>query len=252
MPRAGRQDRGHRVRRFALPPGKRRRSAVRGRLHHQFGQPAVQPGRYPPVPIAQQLHGGRDGQHADDVASTPTAAAGPHPRIFTVRMSSRLKLANTNTRLPRPLLGAALAVVHRIIGARFENFAPRHPIPPVESPPLLVYGDADSVLSVAGLRELAALRPRGRGAGGGGWGPQRPRAIRPSLRGDHRIPEPSPRRAAIAGAAARPQRMRPVRSRAAASRERRAGPPPHRVRGIPGTRRRPRRRRRDRRPGASG
>jgi uncharacterized protein len=63
-------------------------------------------------------------------------------------------------RLPRPLLGAALAVVQRIIGARFEDFAPRHRISLVESPMLLVHGDADSVVPVASLHELAVAQPR--------------------------------------------------------------------------------------------
>lgn len=63
-------------------------------------------------------------------------------------------------RLPRPLLGVALAVVQRIIGARFEDFAPRHRIPLVESPLLLVHGDADSVVPVASLYELAAAQPQ--------------------------------------------------------------------------------------------
>jgi uncharacterized protein len=63
-------------------------------------------------------------------------------------------------RLPRPLLGAALAVVQRIIGARFKDFAPRHRIPLIGSPLLLVHGDADSVVPVANLHELAAAQPR--------------------------------------------------------------------------------------------
>lgn len=63
-------------------------------------------------------------------------------------------------RLPRPLLGAALGVVQRIIGARFEDFAPRHRVPLVASPLLLVHGDADSVVPVASLHELAAAQPR--------------------------------------------------------------------------------------------
>lgn len=63
-------------------------------------------------------------------------------------------------RLPRPLLGAVLAVVQRIIGARFEDFAPRHRVSAVESPLLLVHGDADSVVPVASLHELATAQPR--------------------------------------------------------------------------------------------
>jgi uncharacterized protein len=63
-------------------------------------------------------------------------------------------------RLPRPLLDAALAAVQTIIGARFEDFAPRHRIPLVETPLLLVHGDADSVVPIASLHELAAAQAR--------------------------------------------------------------------------------------------
>lgn len=64
------------------------------------------------------------------------------------------------SKLPRPVLGAVLAVVQRIIGARFEDFAPRQRIHLVESPLLLVHGDADSVVPVASMYELAAAQPR--------------------------------------------------------------------------------------------
>lgn len=63
-------------------------------------------------------------------------------------------------KLPRPVLGAVLAVVQRIIGARFEDFAPRHRIPLIDSPLLLVHGDADAVVPVASMHELAAAQPR--------------------------------------------------------------------------------------------
>lgn len=63
-------------------------------------------------------------------------------------------------KLPRPVLAAVMAVVQRIIGARFEDFAPRHRIPLVDSPLLLVHGDADAVVPVASMHELAAAQPR--------------------------------------------------------------------------------------------
>jgi uncharacterized protein len=61
--------------------------------------------------------------------------------------------------LPGPLLEAVLAGVQRIIGYRFEDFAPRHRIALVDTPTMLVHGAVDRVVPVASLHELAAAQP---------------------------------------------------------------------------------------------
>jgi pimeloyl-ACP methyl ester carboxylesterase len=63
------------------------------------------------------------------------------------------------SRIPSPVLTAILEVVQRTIGYRFETFAPRHRLPLVDVPVLLVHGDSDPVVPIADLEELRAVRP---------------------------------------------------------------------------------------------
>ena len=63
------------------------------------------------------------------------------------------------TRIPRPLLGLLLGVMQRIIGYRFDDFAPRNRVGLVKAPVMLVHGDADRVVPIDSLRELAAAHP---------------------------------------------------------------------------------------------
>ncbi len=62
-------------------------------------------------------------------------------------------------RIPRPLVTLILAGVQRIIGYRFEEFAPQFRIGLVEAPVLLVHGDDDDVVPLSDLYELSAADP---------------------------------------------------------------------------------------------
>ena len=57
------------------------------------------------------------------------------------------------------LLDPLLRYVQRLIGYRFEEFAPRHTIRSVSAPIMLVHGDSDQVVPIKSLEELSAARP---------------------------------------------------------------------------------------------
>lgn len=61
--------------------------------------------------------------------------------------------------IPRILLTLILAFMQRMIGYRFDDLAPRNRIPHVEAPVMLVHGDADPVVPIENLHELAAANP---------------------------------------------------------------------------------------------
>jgi fermentation-respiration switch protein FrsA (DUF1100 family) len=63
------------------------------------------------------------------------------------------------SRIPSPLLELLLRYVQRLIGYRFDDFAPRHTILSVKAPIMLVHGDADEVVPIRSLEELATARP---------------------------------------------------------------------------------------------
>jgi len=50
-------------------------------------------------------------------------------------------------------------ILQRIIGHRFDSFAPRNRIAGVKVPVLLVHGSADKVVPVTNLHELAEAKP---------------------------------------------------------------------------------------------
>jgi pimeloyl-ACP methyl ester carboxylesterase len=52
-----------------------------------------------------------------------------------------------------------LEAIQRTIGYRFEAFAPRHRLPQVTAPVLLVHGDSDEVVPISDLEQLRAVRP---------------------------------------------------------------------------------------------
>lgn len=57
--------------------------------------------------------------------------------------------------IPRPILRLVLEAVQRTIGYRFDEFAPRARIDKVNVPILLVHGDADEVVPLRNLYEIA-------------------------------------------------------------------------------------------------
>ncbi len=87
----------------------------------------------------------------DTVDALVSIAAPAHPGDMM-----RQQLA----RIPGPVLNAILAAVQRIIGYRFDTFAPRLRVGLVTAPVLLVHGDADLVVPVSNLHELAGAQPR--------------------------------------------------------------------------------------------
>ena len=63
------------------------------------------------------------------------------------------------TRIPKPLLAPFFWTMQRVIGHRFNDFAPRNRLAMVRAPVLLVHGDTDPVVPIDSLHQLAAARP---------------------------------------------------------------------------------------------
>jgi len=61
--------------------------------------------------------------------------------------------------LPRPLANFALHTTERIIGYDFDEIAPRNRIGRVQAPLLLVHGDADEIVPISNVYELAERMP---------------------------------------------------------------------------------------------
>lgn len=61
--------------------------------------------------------------------------------------------------IPMPVLNLILRAIQRVIGYQFDAFAPRVRIRQVRAPIMLVHGDADSVVPIENLYELAAAQP---------------------------------------------------------------------------------------------
>ncbi|GMQ98473.1 MAG: hypothetical protein BMS9Abin17_0986 [Acidimicrobiia bacterium] len=57
--------------------------------------------------------------------------------------------------IPRPILRIVLEAVQRTIGYRFDEFAPRARVDKIDVPILLVHGDADEVVPLSNLYEIA-------------------------------------------------------------------------------------------------
>jgi len=57
--------------------------------------------------------------------------------------------------IPRPILRVVLEAVQRTIGYRFDEFAPRARVDKIDVPILLVHGDADEVVPLSNLYEIA-------------------------------------------------------------------------------------------------
>lgn len=61
--------------------------------------------------------------------------------------------------VPKALLTLILGAIQRIIGHRFDEFAPRNRVALVKAPVMLVHGDADTVVPIESLRELIEAHP---------------------------------------------------------------------------------------------
>ncbi len=66
------------------------------------------------------------------------------------------------SRVPRPVLSLLLRVMQRIIGHRFDAFAPLVRIGMVQAPVLLVHGTDDRIVPIKDLHALAAANPMAR------------------------------------------------------------------------------------------
>ncbi|MDH3306569.1 MAG: alpha/beta hydrolase [Acidimicrobiia bacterium] len=62
-------------------------------------------------------------------------------------------------KVPGPLLTVMFEVMQRVIGFRFDAFAPRNQIGAVRVPIMLVHGSADEVVGIDNLEDLAAAHP---------------------------------------------------------------------------------------------
>ena len=65
-------------------------------------------------------------------------------------------------RMPAPMRSGVLKTMERTIGAKFDDIAPRATISSVTSPLMLVHGEADTIVPIGDLEQLAELAPRAR------------------------------------------------------------------------------------------
>ncbi|MCP3977615.1 MAG: alpha/beta fold hydrolase [bacterium] len=86
----------------------------------------------------------------DRLEAVVSVASFAHPNDIMRRQMAKV---------PGPVLTVILGMVQRIIGYEFDDFAPRNRISRVAGPVLLVHGDADSIVPLDNLYELAAAHP---------------------------------------------------------------------------------------------
>lgn len=65
-------------------------------------------------------------------------------------------------RMPAPMRQGVLRTMERTIGARFDDIAPRATVARVKAPLFLVHGDADRVVPISNMHELAKRAPTAR------------------------------------------------------------------------------------------
>ncbi len=86
----------------------------------------------------------------DRLAAVVSVASFAHPDDIMRRQMAKV---------PGPVVTAMLGMLQRIIGHEFDDFAPRNRISRIGAPVLLVHGDADSIVPLDDLYELAAAHP---------------------------------------------------------------------------------------------
>ena len=89
-----------------------------------------------------------------EIAAVVSMSAFAHPREM---MANQLRLS----RFPGRVAGTMLWPVEKIIGHRFDDFAPLQVITEVECPVLVVHGDADKVIPVKDAFRLYEQAPHG-------------------------------------------------------------------------------------------
>ena len=95
------------------------------------------------------------GSRRDDLAAVVSVSAFAHPGEI---MSGSPPL----NRMPTPMRQGLIRTMERTIGARFDEIAPRATVGGVSAPLMLVHGDADDVVPVDNMHELAGLAPEAR------------------------------------------------------------------------------------------
>ena len=95
------------------------------------------------------------GSRRSDVRAIVSVSVFSHPGEVMAEMPPL-------NRMPTPMRQGMLRTMERTIGARFDEIAPRHTITRVGAPLLLVHGDADTVVPVDHLEELALQAPEAR------------------------------------------------------------------------------------------
>lgn len=84
-----------------------------------------------------------------DIAGVVSVSSMAHPGRF-------MHAALVRRGLPRLVASGALRYVERVVGHRYDDFAPVRSIADVRSPVLLVHGDADTTVPVSDARQLQA------------------------------------------------------------------------------------------------
>lgn len=95
------------------------------------------------------------GSRRPDLGAIVSVSAFAHPGETMARSAPM-------NRFPPPVRSGIFRTMERTIGYRFDEIAPRATVGRVQAPLLLVHGDADRVVAVADVHELAARAPEAR------------------------------------------------------------------------------------------
>ena len=92
------------------------------------------------------------GSRRDDLDAIVSVSAFAHP-------GETMAQSQPMSRLPGPVRAGIFRTMENTIGYKFDEIAPRATITRVDSPVMLVHGDADQVVPIDALHELAGLQP---------------------------------------------------------------------------------------------
>lgn len=95
------------------------------------------------------------GSRRNDLGAIVSVSAFAHPGEI---MAS----APPMSRMPARVRTGVFRTMERTIGARFNDIAPRSTVARVKAPLILVHGDADEVVPISNLHELAERAPKAR------------------------------------------------------------------------------------------
>jgi len=95
------------------------------------------------------------GSRRTDLGAMVSVSAFVHP-------GEMMAAAPPMNRMPARVRTGVLRTMEKTIGARFDEIAPRSTVARVKAPLLLVHGDADDVVPISNLHELASQAPQAR------------------------------------------------------------------------------------------